>query len=635
MRDWLTIELVVGTLLVSLFSSVGLLALWAATSSRHWFLRASVLLAALSPLLLVPAYEPLLILALEAATVALGVKLWQWLAKTNRVQGTIHFSLKSLLLLTPIVAVVTAIGTRIVVNMERQTLESWITITLNGMTSAVVVLLAAWIIVSTRRTIAWPIAAMVCLVLAATLAWFDWLFPTLTQFVDVGWPPDARMIASAVGAKAHPQLAWFVILPAVMLLALMGVALCLMAFAPAAARAARPQSRPSLSPRLAASATAILLALIAAFPLFTLWKLLNPPAPLSFATPNPNGFERITAASRELTLSPILMTNIRPQTTAQLAAEVAKYASGFEQLRLGLSQDVRVREWPDGRKSFPKFNWSNDTAQRVTRQAARALWMEAELAQRQNRHADAVRISRDILRLGAATSRDGTFVDYIVGRIALESMAHNSLYPSVAHLSPDECRAAITMLLDFDRAREPLEQVLERDRIWNQNALGWHGHLWHILEEIAPLTARNQAIREAIQRSQAVRQLLITELAIRAYQVEHGALPNSLADLTQTLRGELLVDPFDASGRTFRYVRTGDSYLLYSVGNDGQDNQGRANGPKAGISHDDQDLRLDVFLKPDDRSDVATADTPGGTEDAEKQSEPASAADKVDMPARN
>ncbi|MEX2316063.1 MAG: hypothetical protein WD669_02855 [Pirellulales bacterium] len=37
MRDWLTIELVLGVLLVTSFTCVGLLSLWAATSLRHWF----------------------------------------------------------------------------------------------------------------------------------------------------------------------------------------------------------------------------------------------------------------------------------------------------------------------------------------------------------------------------------------------------------------------------------------------------------------------------------------------------------------------------------------------------------------------------------------------------------------------
>jgi hypothetical protein len=53
MRDWLTIDLVLGTLLVTSFTCVRLVALWAATSPRNLFVRTAVLDAVLSPLLVV------------------------------------------------------------------------------------------------------------------------------------------------------------------------------------------------------------------------------------------------------------------------------------------------------------------------------------------------------------------------------------------------------------------------------------------------------------------------------------------------------------------------------------------------------------------------------------------------------
>ena len=65
MRDWLTIELVLATLLVTSFTCVGLLALWAATSPQHWFVRTAIVLGVLSPLLFRPMYEPFLTLATQ------------------------------------------------------------------------------------------------------------------------------------------------------------------------------------------------------------------------------------------------------------------------------------------------------------------------------------------------------------------------------------------------------------------------------------------------------------------------------------------------------------------------------------------------------------------------------------------
>src|SRR5687767_7422802 len=66
-------EIAIAVLLISALTTTGLLALWAATSRRHWFLRTAAFLAMLSPLLLVPAYEPFVALALQGAVVAGGV----------------------------------------------------------------------------------------------------------------------------------------------------------------------------------------------------------------------------------------------------------------------------------------------------------------------------------------------------------------------------------------------------------------------------------------------------------------------------------------------------------------------------------------------------------------------------------
>jgi hypothetical protein len=84
MRDWLTTELVLATLLVTSFACVGLLALWAATSPRHWFVRTVPVVAILSLPLLVPAYEPILVFALQAIVVVTGVVMSRWWSSSRR-----------------------------------------------------------------------------------------------------------------------------------------------------------------------------------------------------------------------------------------------------------------------------------------------------------------------------------------------------------------------------------------------------------------------------------------------------------------------------------------------------------------------------------------------------------------------
>ena len=80
MTDSYAILVVVTTLLVTSFTCIGLLAMWAATSPRHWLLRCAAVLAVLSPLVLIPAYQPWGLFALQACTVAAGITIWRWRA---------------------------------------------------------------------------------------------------------------------------------------------------------------------------------------------------------------------------------------------------------------------------------------------------------------------------------------------------------------------------------------------------------------------------------------------------------------------------------------------------------------------------------------------------------------------------
>jgi hypothetical protein len=315
----------------------------------------------------------------------------------------------------------------------------------------------------------------------------------------------------------------------------------------------------------------------------------------SYPTPEPNGFDLIAEAAREFDTSPILTTLVPAQSTAQLAAEVAKYAGSYEKLRVGLSQDNRARNWSNTAERRSPTKWP-DPVQTTIRQAARPLFVEAELAQQEQRYADAARIARDIFRWGNATSRDGNLLDYLVG-IAMEGVASQALYPTMEHLSVDDCRATLGLLLEFEKAREPLNVAIERDRIWNQNALGWHGHVWQVVEDIAPRREAREAVQTSLRRLQATKRLLIVELGLRIHLLEQGQLPDSLAELVPGLVHEdFPIDPFDPSGKPFRYTRAGDQFLLYSVGADGQDNGGNATKRTDGLYEPGTDLRLDVHL---------------------------------------
>jgi len=75
-------------------------------------------------------------------------------------------------------------------------------------------------------------------------------------------------------------------------------------------------------------------------------------------------------------------------------------------------------------------------------------------------------------------------------------------------------------------------------------------------------------------KEDTLNRLLLVSLALRAYRVEHGRYPRTLAELAPSYLRQAPGDPF-AAGKPLGYRRKGDGYLLYSVGPDGVDNGGR------------------------------------------------------------
>lgn len=68
--------------------------------------------------------------------------------------------------------------------------------------------------------------------------------------------------------------------------------------------------------------------------------------------------------------------------------------------------------------------------------------------------------------------------------------------------------------------------------------------------------------------------MLLLTIALRAYNLDHHAYPETLSALAPTYLHQLPDDPFAMEG-TFRYKRRGGRYLLYSIGPDGIDDGGR------------------------------------------------------------
>src|SRR3972149_5667370 len=144
MREWLTIELALGTLLVTSFTTVGLLALWAATSRFHWFLRLAAGTIVLTPLLVIFAYELLMIFVFQSIVVVgvLALARWKPWRKQSWNWRLFSLSLGDGMLGIAVVALSLALGGRI----SDEAWHSTPQILLVGAPFAVTTLPAAWLV---------------------------------------------------------------------------------------------------------------------------------------------------------------------------------------------------------------------------------------------------------------------------------------------------------------------------------------------------------------------------------------------------------------------------------------------------------------------------------------------------------
>jgi hypothetical protein len=604
MRQWLTIEFVLGLLLVTSFTCNGLVALWAATSPRHWFLRIAAVVTFLSPLLFVPAYESFVAFTLQAAVVMAGVTIARWWrAQQSQAEAhglrpalhtvrlpSVHFSLTTILLLTVPIAAAVLLFTRLPALNQ----DAWISIVLDGVVAGVVTLISVWIASSRRKFIAWPVGITLCLLLGALPAWFDWFAPSVVA-MSSDWPPDNKL-TSLLGPLDRPVAVWLAVVPifaftlATLLLVWCG------AFGKAAgsdcelARLADWRLK-----RFRQAAFAALVILAALFPLAVLRKLLTPEPIPRVALPDPNGYEDLIAAGQMIN-SPILDQTREPKSTDELATEIAKFAVVFERIQLGLSRPCEAPIWPaDGDVS--KLDSMHLPYLQVFRADARALMRKAQLAQQQGRFDDAANAAVDCMRLGQVCGRGGLLTHYLVG-LACEGIGDSAFYPSVQHLDASSCRRLIAALQKLEVQRESLDEVRHRDRIWDENAYGWHGHLTNLLGTYVDTVDTNRIVKNTLLlRQEAITRMLIVELALRCYQLEHNMLPQNLEQLIPNILAQIPTDPFDGNNRPLRYQRTADDCVLYSVGPNGVDDGGApcAKDDNPGMP-ETGDLRIDTYF---------------------------------------
>ena len=589
-------ETAIAVLLISALTTTGLLALGAATSHRHWFLRTAAFLAVLSPLLLVPAYEPFVALALQGAVVAGGVSIAGALSRKQRKNSKDaeangagpqwRFSMATLLLAMVLCGVAAAVASQ----APRLNWLAWQSVALIGVTGGLATLLGWW--AATRKQWRGRLAASV---IALTVAWLlgyglhlgDWLAPSLTDF-GFNWPPDNDPTLASVFSGGEFAPVWLITVPSIAALVLTMV---VVVFALLGLRRSPPRMNANGYAAWAAKLCIVVVAaLIAAPAIAVLCRLLTPePAPI-VTIPEPNAFDVFVEAGGSISNATINSANFDQSTATrgQLQKAVDEVVGALQQARAGFSMEfVSPVDY-----SFGAELLALDQIQNL-RTLARAFSAESRLGNLDGDYERALNSGLDAIQLGYQSRNGGLLVEALVG-MAVTSVGSSSVYDIHDKLSAAQGLNAIRRIESAESTREPLEAVRHRDYLWELYAGGWHGRLYAILSRLCDERITGE---DAFAREEASTALLKAHLQLRAHRLEHGSLPT-------TWEGSglppLPTDPWDPESKPLRYLRTGDGFVLYSVGPNGVDDGGAKPAADDLLAQPETgDFRLDVLYAPD------------------------------------
>lgn len=570
-------------LLFTTLTSVGLIAAWAATSPRHWFVRTMAFLAVASLPLLIPAYEMFVAFVLQGLVVAVGVQAWRW--RRDRADGKgARFALRDALLAVVPLAIVSAVAVR----LPALDVPAWANVCAIGCFGGLVTLLALWAVAGKWQSplLRGMVSALGALLLAAPGAAFDNALDSVTQ--QLGWPTQRSVLAPFIATDPPGNVAWIGIAPAAFLSLIL---LCLLL---GATRADRRPQRP-FGQRLAIGSGLVLALSSAALPLFTLIALANPLPIPDEPPPEPNGFDDYLSAIAAVPANPIvdnLGFDPEAATLPRLQAAAAEGAAAIALVRAGLGDET----WRP--LDYTAADLSN--AQLTEMRGLARLMETTGIAKAKSGDADAAAADfADLTLFGSSQCRGGLLVDMLVG-IACGGVGCRGLHEVRDDASHDRRRDVIAKLLEAETLLESFEKTLLRDRVWSQHAYAWHGHLCQLVgdmngEDYTP------SMKSAYDRYLAVLRILRTEYALLQYRDRHGALPDSLSDIPADILRPLPTDPFASDGAPLRYRRTDDGYLVYSVWVDGVDDAGRAPEPFEGFTYWGEgnlgDLSLDALYR--------------------------------------
>lgn len=270
--------------------------------------------------------------------------------------------------------------------------------------------------------------------------------------------------------------------------------------------------------------------------------LRTPPGPSAPPLPQPNGYDDLVKAGGLISDPTADYTTM---TETELRALVGANAQALKLARIGLSRECRV---PSACAVFTNGPHLGDLSR--LKRLAQAFAAEGRLAEAENRPGEAAEAYLADLRLGQEVARGGVIIDSLVG-IAAEAIGTAWLEKLVPTLDLETSRKALSTLEAVEARREPVAVVLEREKECARRVYGLKGEFVRLLTFRTLRRVEQSYVAKVNRQEVRIRQLQM-EMAARAYELEKGRRPASLAELVPVYLQAIPRDPLTGSNMVYR-----------------------------------------------------------------------------------
>jgi hypothetical protein len=320
------------------------------------------------------------------------------------------------------------------------------------------------------------------------------------------------------------------------------------------------------------------------------------PLPQPPPIPDPNGYDDVLEAGRTIEQA----KNMAPRLDLAKADEtvlgpiVAANREAIARARKGLDKPFQV---PVVYHVDYIIGVLMRDAGSIRGGLVRGLTAEGRLAVIQGRTDDATTSYSDQIRLGEAMSHHVPMMGYLMS-IAVESTGLHNLRDLRDKLSPDQCRPVIHLLQEIDGKRERASDIAKSETQFGNANVRRMGILPRILLKVSGVQAKEIAqavstLDSSERRQNTARRLLLTDLALRVYRLEHGEDPPDLGALVPSILKSVPIDPY--SDRPLLYLKRGKDGEVYSVGPDRDDDKLAKPLPVKHVDTADGDYTIDSF----------------------------------------